>query len=421
MSHTWDPDRYLAYADERGRPFVDLLARVPRRDAAGRRRPGLRPGQPDRPARRPLAGGDVTGIDSSAEMIAAAREVDGATWEVADLRDWARPDPLALRAPVDVLVSNATLQWLPDHLELLPDRVDRVAAGRLVRLPGARQLRRAEPHDPRRLAERAPYAEHVRDVAVPASHEPADYARVLLDLGCEVDAWETTYLHVLTGDDPVFDWVSGTGARPTIQALPDGSARRLRGRVPRAAARGLPGRRRGRVVMPFRRIFVVARKPRRVRRLMRLHHVQVACPPGGEDVARRFYADGLGHDRGRQAGRPRGPRRLLVPGVRRLGRVAAELHVGVEDPFAPARKAHPAFVVDDLDEVAAPAARLGFEVDELQRDSFPGHVRFHAFDGHGNRVEVLAGAEASPAPSSRSGRDLGPCLRHRPPGVDLEA
>ena len=75
------------------------------------------------------------------------------------------------------------------------------------------------------------------------------------------------------------------------------------------------------------------------------------------------------------------------------GEVAAEVHVGVEDPFAPARKAHPALVVDgvvDLEAVAGRLAGLGFEVDWTQRHTFPGHQRFHARDGHGNRVEVLA-------------------------------
>ena len=126
---------------------------------------------------------------------------------------------------------------------------------------------------------------------------------------------------------------------------------------------------------------------------MRLHHVQVACPPGGEDAARRFYADGLGMTEVDK------PADLVARGCwfrayDDAGAVAAELHVGVEDPFAPARKAHPAFVVDGLDGLETMAARLrdlGFEVDESQRDSFPGHVRFHTFDGHGNRVEVLAG------------------------------
>ena len=123
---------------------------------------------------------------------------------------------------------------------------------------------------------------------------------------------------------------------------------------------------------------------------MRLHHVQVACPPGGEDGARRFYAEALGMTEIDK------PAALVARGgcwfrsYDDHGAVTAELHVGVEDPFVPALKAHPAFVVPDLDAVAARLRGLGFEVDESQRDSFPGHVRFHTFDAHGNRVEVLA-------------------------------
>jgi catechol 2,3-dioxygenase-like lactoylglutathione lyase family enzyme len=122
---------------------------------------------------------------------------------------------------------------------------------------------------------------------------------------------------------------------------------------------------------------------------VRLHHVQVACPPGGEDAARRFYADALGLTEVDK------PADLVARGgcwfraYDDSGSVAAELHVGVEDPFVPARKAHPAFVVDDLDAVASRLRAGGFEVDEGQRTTFPGHLRLHAFDGHGNRVEVL--------------------------------
>ena len=265
MSHTWDPDRYLAYADERGRPFVDLLARVHAETPKVVVDLGCGPGNLTALLADRWPRASVTGIDSSPQMIAAAREVLGVTWEVADLRDWARPDPLALRAPVDVLVSNATLQWLPDHLALLPDLVDRVVPGGwfAFQVPGNFD----EPSHTIRadIAERAPYAEHVRDVAVPASHEPADYARLLLDLGCEVDAWETTYLHVLTGDDPVFDWVSGTGARPTIQALPDGLRGDFEDEFRELLREAYPADADGRVVMPFRRIFVVAHKPSGVR------------------------------------------------------------------------------------------------------------------------------------------------------------
>ena len=122
---------------------------------------------------------------------------------------------------------------------------------------------------------------------------------------------------------------------------------------------------------------------------MRLHHVQVACPPGGEDVARRFWVDGLGMTEVDK------PADLAARGgcwfraYDDSGEVTAELHVGVEEPFAPARKAHPAFVVGDLDAVAARLRSLGFEVDESQRGTFPGHARLHTYDGHGNRVEVL--------------------------------
>ena len=122
---------------------------------------------------------------------------------------------------------------------------------------------------------------------------------------------------------------------------------------------------------------------------MRLHHVQVACPPGGEDDARRFYAEALG------LAEVEKPADLRARGGAwfRSSAGGAEIHVGVEDPFVPARKAHPALVVDNMAELEAVAARLGdlgSEVDWSQRDSFPGHVRFHNFDAHGNRVEVLA-------------------------------
>jgi trans-aconitate 2-methyltransferase len=261
MSHTWDPDRYLAYADERGRPFVDLLARVPAERPRVVVDLGCGPGNLTALLAERWRGAQVTGIDSSPEMIATAREIDGIRWEVGDLREWAEPDPLALRAPIDVLVSNATLQWIPEHLDLLPGLVDRVARGGwfAFQVPGNFD----EPSHTIRadIAERAPYAEHVRDVAVPASHEPADYLRVLLDLGCEADVWETTYLHVLVGDDPVFDWVSGTGARPTLQALPEGLRDDFETEFRELLRQAYPADPSGRVLMPFRRIFAVARKP----------------------------------------------------------------------------------------------------------------------------------------------------------------
>ncbi len=260
MTHAWDPDRYLQYADERGRPFTDLLARVPAETPRVVVDLGCGPGNLTALLADRWPGADVTGIDSSPAMIEAAREIDGITWEVADLRAWARPDTGVLTDPVDVVISHATLQWLPDHLELLPRLVDRVVPGGwfAFQVPG----NFGEPSHTIRgdIADRAPYAEHVRDVAVPASHEPDDYLRVLLGLGCEADVWETTYFHVLTGDDPVFDWVSGTGARPTLQALPQGLRGDFEDEFRALLRQAYPADPSGRVVMPFRRIFAVARR-----------------------------------------------------------------------------------------------------------------------------------------------------------------
>ena len=257
--HTWDPDRYLTYADERGRPFVELLARVDAVDPDTVVDLGCGPGNLTALLVERWPGARVVGLDSSAEMIEKARATTPAVdFRVADLRDWATGAD-----QVDVLVSNATLQWVPGHLELLPDLVARVKAGGWLafQVPGNFE----EPSHTIRaeLAAQAPYAEHTAavEVTVPNSHDPAVYLTALRGLGCEVDAWETTYLHVLEGDDPVFTWVSGTGARPTLQALPDDLRVRFEDEFKRRLRAAYPEHD-GRVVLPFRRIFVVGRVTR---------------------------------------------------------------------------------------------------------------------------------------------------------------
>jgi catechol 2,3-dioxygenase-like lactoylglutathione lyase family enzyme len=126
---------------------------------------------------------------------------------------------------------------------------------------------------------------------------------------------------------------------------------------------------------------------------MRLHHVQVACAPGTEDLARRFYGEGLGLTEVEKPEDLKAKGGAWFRGYDDAGQVTAEVHVGVEDLFAPARKAHPALqyaTVAELEEVAARLGALGFEVDWSQRHNFPGHERCHTADGQGNRVELLA-------------------------------
>ena len=166
-------------------------------------------------------------------------------------------DPIT--GAVDVLVSNAALQWVPDHLDLLPGLVGAIAPGGWFALQVPGNFDEPSHTIRRELAAEPAYAEHTAGVAVPEAHDAETYLHLLRDLGCQVDAWETTYLHVLDGPDPVFRWVSGTGARPTLEALP-ADLRPSSRRSSRPGSRGLPGAG-GRVVLPFRRVFVVARVP----------------------------------------------------------------------------------------------------------------------------------------------------------------
>lgn len=256
MAHTWDPDRYLTYADERGRPFVELMARVGAEAPASVVDLGCGPGNLTSLLRERWPDADISGLDSSPEMIEQARSAEPSiTFEVADLRGWA-----AAGDPVDVLISNATLQWVPDHLDLLPSLVGRVRPGGWLALQVPGNFEEPSHTIRRDLAAEAPYAEHTRDVAVPSSHDPVVYLEALAGLGCTVDAWETTYLHVLTGPDPVFAWVSGTGARPTLQALPDDLRPAFEDEFRRRLRAAYPERD-GRVVLPFRRVFAVAQVP----------------------------------------------------------------------------------------------------------------------------------------------------------------
>jgi len=258
MAHAWDPDRYLTYSDERERPFVELVARI--RAAAPTTVVDLGCGPGNFTARLasrwPRA--RITGLDSSEPMIAAARaQQTGIDFAVADLRDWART---TAAGSVDVLVSNATLQWVPGHLGLLPSLAATVAPGGwfAFQVPGnfdePSHVLRAE------LAAEEPYAAYTRDLDAPASHDPEVYLDVLAGAGLDVDAWETTYLHQLTGDDPVFTWISGTSLRPTAAALPPELWAEFAAELKRRLAAAYPVQH-GRVVLPFRRVFVVAQVP----------------------------------------------------------------------------------------------------------------------------------------------------------------
>ena len=252
--HTWDPASYLRYADERGRPFLELVARIGAEDPRTVVDLGCGPGTLTSLLKERWPGAAVAGIDSSAEMVAAADPGRGVGYEVRDLRTW-RP-----AEPVDVLVSNAALQWVPGHLDLLPALLGAVAPGGWFAFQVPGNFEEPSHTERRRLAAEPRYAAHLQGVLSPEAFGADVYLERLLGLGCVVDAWETTYLHVLTGDDPVFGWVVGTGARPTLEALPPALRATFEDELRSALRTAYPKQAHG-TVLSFRRVFVVAQVP----------------------------------------------------------------------------------------------------------------------------------------------------------------
>ena len=251
----WDPAQYGRFADERNRAFLDLTARI---EASAPRHVvdiGCGPGHLTAllAARWPQA--VVEGIDSSPEMIAEA-DAPNVSFALGDAAHWQPADD------VDVIVSNAALQWVPRHQQLIAHWAAALPAdGWLaVQVPGNFD---APSHVlMRELAESghwAPQLAHLvrhRD----AVGTPESYARVLLDAGLAADVWETTYLHVLQGADPVVEWMRGTGLRPLLAELSPAEATEFSAQLAAKLRGAYPPGPHG-TVFPFRRIFAVGHRP----------------------------------------------------------------------------------------------------------------------------------------------------------------
>lgn len=250
----WNPDVYLAYADERGRPFYELVSRV---NADAPRRVvdlGCGPGNLTTTLAQRWPHATIEALDSSPEMVAAARD-RGIDAHVGDVGDWApKPD-------TDVVISNATLHWVPDHADLLVRWADRLAAGSWIAIQVPGNFDAPSHRAVRELADRPRWAEPLRDFPFREGQvsDPAGYAAMLCDAGCVVDAWETTYVHVLTGDNPVLEWIAGTALRPVRSRLSDPEWQRFRAELMPLLAAAYPKRSDGKTFFPFRRIFAVAR------------------------------------------------------------------------------------------------------------------------------------------------------------------
>jgi len=251
---SWNPAVYLAYADERTRPAMELLARVPLEQPARIADLGCGPGNSTAPlvARWPDA--EVEGIDSSPEMIEAA-EKSGvrARWSLADVAAWSPS------AKYDLIFSNATYQWIGDHRALLPRLMSFVKPGGAFAFQVPNNQSAPSHQLMRAVANEGAWAKKLADVRGVFVETPQTYFDILASRAASVDIWTTEYLHVLEGDDPVFNWVKATGLRPYLDAL-DTDERDLFVAQYKARLRETyPKRDDGKTLFPFSRLFAVAR------------------------------------------------------------------------------------------------------------------------------------------------------------------
>lgn len=253
----WDPDRYRRFGDHRSRPFFELVARI---DAENPRRVvdlGCGPGQLTATLAQRWPSARLEAFDSSPEMVAAARQ-SGIDAEVRSAEDW-QPAP-----DTDVVISNAVLQWVPTHADLLPRWVHALPAGAWLALQVPGNFDAPSHVAIRELAARDEWRSRLESSGILQPRDvldPSGYAAILTAAGCVVDAWETTYLQRLTGTDPVLDWVTGTALRPVRAALDDAEWARFTAQLAPLLRAAYPPRADGTTWLPFRRVFAVAHKP----------------------------------------------------------------------------------------------------------------------------------------------------------------
>jgi trans-aconitate 2-methyltransferase len=260
VSVRWDPKQYVRYSDERDRPFIELLGRVDlaRRDAADPSYVvdlGCGPGPLTRLLADRWPGATVLGVDSSTDMIESAQEhaiPPRLEFVVGDIATW-QP-----AKPVDVLIANAAFHWVPDHIDLMPHFVKALAPGGVLAFQVPDNF--TEPShtlllelrtSPRWRDKLGAGADRTAGV-----ERPERYLTALVDAGLDPDVWQTTYLHVLHGDDAVLEWVKGTALRPVLSLLAGDERDEFVADYAAALRAAYPKQAFG-TVFPFRRTFAV--------------------------------------------------------------------------------------------------------------------------------------------------------------------
>ena len=250
----WNAQQYLKFEDQRSRPARDLLTQVPLIQTRRIFDLGCGPGNSTQLLAERFPDADVTGIDSSPDMLRQARErLPHCSFVQADLSGWSAPPD------ADLLFSNATFQWLPDHVAVLQRLLDGLKSGGVLAVQMPDNLDEPSHVWMREVAREEPWAKllpaNPRDrVDLPSVH---DYYDRLKPACSRIDIWHTIYQHVLDGPEAIVEWVKGTGLRPFLDPLsPDHRQSFVDAYTARIAA-AYPAQHDGKVMLRFPRLFMV--------------------------------------------------------------------------------------------------------------------------------------------------------------------
>ena len=251
---TWNPEQYLKFAEPRLRPAVDLLTRI---DAANPARVfdlGCGAGNVTRLLKMRWPDAQITGVDDSAEMLGrAAKSVTGVSWVQQGLANW-QPEHAA-----DLIYSNAALHWLPDHRALFAKLVNQLASGGVLAVQMPRNFFAPSHTMIADTVLAGSWRTKLEPLLRPAPVATPDvYYDLLHGLVKNLDIWESEYLQVLEGVDPVKEWTKGTWLKQFLDALDATEAAAFEADYAARVRVAYPTRDDGKTLFPFRRLFIVA-------------------------------------------------------------------------------------------------------------------------------------------------------------------
>ena len=254
----WSATQYSQFEDERTRAVRDLLAAVPARPVRHATDLGCGPGNSTEVLLQRYPDAQVTALDSDPDMIDKARErkrlcIPRVRTVIADIAGWTAPEPQ------DLILANASLQWVPDHASLYPHLVRQLSEGASLAVQTPDNLDEPAHRQLREIASQGPWAAKFADLQLPPRHGAAFYYDLLSPLCARVDVWRTTYHHPLVGGaEAVVEWFKGSALRPYLARLDERAQGDFLQMYLQAMQRDYPPATDGKVLLPFPRLFVIA-------------------------------------------------------------------------------------------------------------------------------------------------------------------